>query len=174
MEPPANVNGTNSQSTASSGSSPAPAQNRGRFSSRGLRRASFISPVTGERSKRVFTLREASHRPNGSTAHEGTLLLDGRRAESGEGGGGFGRRRILSSTPYCWYWDACQKRSRSAWEFATSKTGFGILKCSLAYLLGSLATFVPAISRLIGDRQDSKHMVATVTVCCCQNPKELR
>ena len=44
-----------------------------------------------------------------------------------------------------------------------SETGRGVLKCSLAYLLGSLATFVPALSGFLG-RQDGKHIVATVTV----------
>lgn len=50
-----------------------------------------------------------------------------------------------------------------AWEFANSKTGRGVLKCSIAYLLGSLATFVPAIAASLG-QQDGKHMVATITV----------
>lgn len=48
--------------------------------------------------------------------------------------------------------------------FLASTTGRGILKCSLAYFLGSLVTFVPFLAALIGDQQDSKHMVATVTV----------
>ena len=48
------------------------------------------------------------------------------------------------------------------WAFANSKTGRGILKCSLAYLIGSLVTFIPTLAAIIGDRQDSKHMVATV------------
>lgn len=43
------------------------------------------------------------------------------------------------------------------------KVGRGILKCSFAYLLGSLATFVPPIAGFLG-QQDGKHMVATVTV----------
>jgi gas vesicle protein len=38
-----------------------------------------------------------------------------------------------------------------------------ILKCSIAYILGSLATFVPQIAGLLG-RNDGKHMVATITV----------
>lgn len=38
-----------------------------------------------------------------------------------------------------------------------------MLKCSIAYFLGSLATFVPAIAGLLG-QQDGKHMVATITV----------
>lgn len=48
-------------------------------------------------------------------------------------------------------------------QFLTSELGIGVLKCSLAYFLGSLATFIPAISAFLG-HQDGKHMVATVTV----------
>lgn len=48
-------------------------------------------------------------------------------------------------------------------NFWSSNTGQGILKCSLAYFLGSLATFVPFISAFLG-KQDGKHVVATVTV----------
>jgi hypothetical protein len=43
----------------------------------------------------------------------------------------------------------------------TSSAGRGVLKCSVAYLLASLATFVPIISGLLG-RSDGKHVVATV------------
>lgn len=57
----------------------------------------------------------------------------------------------------------CRNKLISAWGFWTSKTGQGVLKCSLAYLLGSMATFVPIISDYLG-QQDGKHMVATVTV----------
>ena len=45
----------------------------------------------------------------------------------------------------------------------STELGIGVLKCSLAYLLGSLATFVPAIASWLG-HQDGKHVVATVTV----------
>ena len=48
-------------------------------------------------------------------------------------------------------------------QFLRSELGIGVLKCSLAYLLGSLATFIPAISSFLGN-QDGKHVVATVTV----------
>ena len=50
-----------------------------------------------------------------------------------------------------------------SWAFANSRTGRGIFKCSIAYLLGSLATFVPQIAAVLG-QQDGKHMVATITV----------
>ena len=49
------------------------------------------------------------------------------------------------------------------WQTMFSDTGTAILKCSFAYLLGSLAVFVPSVSSLLGT-QDGKHMVATVTV----------
>ena len=39
----------------------------------------------------------------------------------------------------------------------------GIFKCSLAYLLASLAVFIPMIGNLLG-HQNGKHLVATITV----------
>lgn len=49
------------------------------------------------------------------------------------------------------------------WSFANSRTGMGVFKCSVAYFLGSLATFVPFLAQILG-QQDGKHMVATITV----------
>ena len=73
------------------------------------------------------------------------------------------RRDRQISTAYAIFED-CKHWLRSAWAFATSKTGQGIFKCSLAYLLGCMATFVPFIAAWLGEHQDGKHMVATVTV----------
>lgn len=39
-----------------------------------------------------------------------------------------------------------------------------VLKCSFAYFIGSLFTFVPALNALIGYNHTSSHLVATVTV----------
>ncbi|KAI8647098.1 Fusaric acid resistance protein-like-domain-containing protein [Parasitella parasitica] len=39
-----------------------------------------------------------------------------------------------------------------------------VLKCSFAYFLGSLFTFVPALNALIGNNHVSSHLVATATV----------
>ena len=50
-----------------------------------------------------------------------------------------------------------------AWKFANSKTGHGVLKCSIAYHIRSISTFVPLIAGLLGN-QDGKHIVATITV----------
>ncbi|KAK5725342.1 hypothetical protein LTR15_003527 [Elasticomyces elasticus] len=130
---------------------------RGRFWNHRLRRASFISPATGERSKRVFTLREASHRPNGDS--ERTPLLnghDGHHSPSPTASEPNGLRKVQT------FWET---QTKQAYTFATSQTGLNILKCSLAYLLASLFTFLPSLSTAIGGHaQDSKHMVATVTV----------
>ncbi|KAI7266180.1 hypothetical protein KC345_g8252 [Hortaea werneckii] len=133
---------------------------RGRFFDRRLRRASFISPITGERMKRNFTLREASNRLNDhvDTPTESSPLLGGGRDDGDEQVSTAGQSKLQQ------WRETCTEYAHDAWEFTISKEGLGILKCSLAYLVGSLATLVPAISTLIGPRQDSKHMVATVTV----------
>lgn len=44
-----------------------------------------------------------------------------------------------------------------------SEDGHHVLKCTLAYLLGSLGTFWPVMSDFLG-RMDGKHIVATLTV----------
>ena len=49
------------------------------------------------------------------------------------------------------------------WNFFNSDLGHGVLKCTLAYLLGSLATFWSPLSGFLGNR-DGKHIVATLTV----------
>ncbi|KAJ5512753.1 hypothetical protein N7463_002305 [Penicillium fimorum] len=48
-------------------------------------------------------------------------------------------------------------------DFIRSEQGVGIFKCSLAYLLASLAVFTPIIGNTLG-HQNGKHMVATITV----------
>lgn len=114
-------------------------------------------PKTGERSKRQFTLRDASQRLSASiSSSESTPLLANGHGEYGT------QPKPLSSTEQ--FYDTWRVRLQQAWAFALSPTGQGIFKCSLGYLIGSLATFVPAIAQIFGSRQDSKHMVATVAV----------
>lgn len=140
---------------ASDNSSSTNGASKGRFHSRALRRASFISPLTGERSKRVFTLREASHRPNDHEESETTPLLNGN-----SGNGPFVAETRLSVLK-----ERSQQYVRDFWTFAKSNNGRGIFKCSLAYLLGSLVTLIPAFAKVFGANQPvSKHMVATVSV----------
>lgn len=59
--------------------------------------------------------------------------------------------------------DATKEKIKQAWIIVNSKTGRGVFKCSIAYLIGSMATFVPVIAGVLG-MQDGKHMVATITV----------
>ena len=118
-----------------------------------LRQATFIIPGTGARSKRSVTLREPGiyDRAGGDGTSERSPLL---------------RRRDmppLGSSPPRWILNKCQESARDLWSFAVSETGQGVFKCSLAYLLGSMATFVPVIAAFLG-QQDGKHMVATITV----------
>ncbi|KAG0164203.1 hypothetical protein DFQ30_010299 [Apophysomyces sp. BC1015] len=54
-------------------------------------------------------------------------------------------------------------RTKPSW-FALSHKQKMVLKCSFAYGLGSLFTFVPALNELIGGPSVASHMAATVTV----------
>ena len=110
----------------------------------------MIVPKTGERVKKTFTLRRSSIASNGSADF---LLTPGVSDEQ--------RYRPLGKAEA--FKERCKDLVRYVYAFVTSPTGINILKCSLAYILGSLATFVPQISGLLG-RNDGKHMVATITV----------
>ncbi|KAK4452327.1 Fusaric acid resistance protein-like-domain-containing protein [Podospora aff. communis PSN243] len=114
-----------------------------------LRNGTFIIPNTGERSRRHFTLRtnrsDQIDGPDDST----TLPL-------------FSARQSLS------------ERSRAVTHnirtgvvrflrWLDSPTGHGVLKCTIAYTLASLATFWEPISEYLG-KPDGKHVVATITV----------
>lgn len=117
-----------------------------------LRQATFVLPRTGQRLKGLVSLRDSTQTNSDDHGAHDELrgLLTGEIQTRKKG--------LLSrlSLRICEVW---------VWlhQFLTSEAGIGVLKCSLAYLLGSLATFIPAISALLG-HQDGKHMVATVTV----------
>ncbi|KAL4960944.1 transcriptional regulator of RNA polII, SAGA, subunit-domain-containing protein [Aspergillus stella-maris] len=116
-----------------------------------LRQATFILPKTGQRLKGLVQLRNSLAAPNGHADDEERRgLLSGELPPPPEGL----VSRVNGLVIEQWL---------SLREFLTSELGIGVLKCSLAYLLGSLATFVPALAELLG-HQDSKHMVATITV----------
>ncbi|KAI9848405.1 MAG: hypothetical protein M1837_000200 [Sclerophora amabilis] len=126
-----------------------------RFLRPSLRQATWILPRTGERVKRSVTLSvpppDVDLSREGSDGERSPLL--GRREESIHPS----RKKLRQVV------NAGRQRSKQAWAFATSKTGQGILKCSLAYLLGCMATFVAPIAGFLG-QQDGKHIVATITV----------
>ena len=138
-----------------------------------LRTATFVLPSTGERVKRVITLSDpptnpsppqqqhlSSPAPNAQAMGPESPLLATHHKPT--------RRkrqpiatRLLGKRTAVKYETAVLLRR--VWAFWLSRTGQGILKCSLAYLLGSLGTFVPFLSEYLGE-QDGKHMVATCTV----------
>ena len=122
-----------------------------------LRTATLILPRTGERVKRVVTLR--AHSGDSATSDQDAVsrspLLTHRRQR---------RRSIAGKIPKL---EVLKYESAIRWKqfcaFWASKTGQGIIKCSIAYLLGSMATFIPFLSQSLG-HMDGKHMAATVTV----------
>ncbi|CAN9471943.1 unnamed protein product [Alternaria alternata] len=121
-----------------------------RFLRPSLRSATMVQPKTGERVKKAFTLRRSQHRPSESSEF---LLAPGQYDEQ--------RHRDMGRVQLARV--IVRNKCRQAYAYATSDIGIGIFKCSLAYVLGSLATFVPAIAGLLG-KNDGKHIVATITV----------
>jgi hypothetical protein len=49
------------------------------------------------------------------------------------------------------------------WTWLDTPSGRGVLKCTLAYFLGTMATFLAPLSSFLG-KPDGKHIVATITV----------
>ncbi len=116
----------------------------------------MILPKTGERVKRAVTFGEPSSldrviNNNDGPSDDRSPLL-GRRGQRYPEPGTLGRAK-----------DTLKRLLEQAWSFTNSKTGRGVFKCTLAYFLGSLATFLPFIAAFLG-QQDGKHMVATITV----------
>ena len=118
-----------------------------------LRQATLVLP-NGRHVQRNATFRRnpALDGSNGAPPDEHAPLLGDNSSKSGEqipcGQGAMAKIKA---------------KARAAWTFANSNTGRGIFKCSIAYLLGSMATFIPSIANSLG-QQDGKHMVATIAV----------
>jgi gas vesicle protein len=110
----------------------------------------MIQPRTGERVKKTFTLCRSAHRTTSSSEF---LLAPGE----------YDATRYQDLGRMERWKQICADQARQTYAYWTSATGIGILKCTIAYILGSLATFVPAIAGLLG-RNDGKHIVATITV----------
>ncbi|KAL5362811.1 WD40 repeat-like protein [Aspergillus floccosus] len=115
-----------------------------------LRQATFVLPTTGQRLKGLVSLRNPYSASNGGDDEERRGLLSGEISAHRDTLPQRVRKKAIDVGSW-------------AREFITSEQGIGVLKCSLAYLLGSLATFVPPIAAFLGN-QDGKHVVATVTV----------
>ncbi|KIV85073.1 hypothetical protein PV11_00808 [Exophiala sideris] len=121
-----------------------------------LRYSSYIDPSTGARLSRTFTLHSLDNDNDEDEQHDASEtapLIQSPHASPGAHGPSWQKRWLMKGKEY----------AGNVWVFMLSDTGKGIFKFALAYLLGSLATFVPPLSHLFG-RQNSKHMVATITV----------
>lgn len=116
-----------------------------------LRQATFVLPKTGQRLKGLVNLSSRHSTENGNNEERRPLLAE----EDGEA--------VHQPDTFSRIRDPMSAMWERAYGFATSELGKGVLKCSLAYLFGSLATFIPAISAFLG-HQDGKHVVATITV----------
>lgn len=123
-----------------------------------LREATLILPRTGERVKKAITLRgrpkwQNQDDPADVDDNDDSVPLLGLSSSDISNGSSLTAR--LTRQTY----EALERTKR----FAASPVGKGIFKCSLTYLLGTMATFVPQIAAFLG-HQDGKHITATVTV----------
>ncbi|EJT80423.1 hypothetical protein GGTG_00422 [Gaeumannomyces tritici R3-111a-1] len=115
-----------------------------------LRNGTFVIPTTGERSHRQFTLR---HPPSIAGSHGGDDASDAASIYSRRGLARTFKR--VSNIPL--------EALLAFFKFLGTPKGRGVLKCTLAYVLGSLMTFVPPFAELLG-KPDGKHVTATITV----------
>ncbi|KAH8704729.1 transcriptional regulator of RNA polII, SAGA, subunit-domain-containing protein [Talaromyces proteolyticus] len=118
-----------------------------------LRQVTFILPQTGQRLKGLLNLGNRDVAEDGSDDERHPLLAGSSDMESAH----------HPSDMMATMRDKVQGSWNEVYAFATSELGIGVFKFGLAYLLGSLATYIPAISDLLG-HQDGKHLVATITV----------
>lgn len=124
-----------------------------------LRAATVVVPDTGEQVKRTVTLRDpkvfGQPSSSGQPSNERTPLLSS--------------RPVVSQSWVQWVWTTIKTAphglGRFLWEFITSRDGQGVLKCSLAYIVGTMAVFVPLFRNgfFLGPG-DAKHLVANITI----------
>lgn len=112
----------------------------------------FILPHTGQRLRGLLNLGSRDEARDGSDDERHPLLPDSVEPTHND------RPGVMAAIR-----DKLEGYWRDLYAFASSELGIGVFKFGLAYLLGSLATYIPAISSLLG-HQDGKHVVATITV----------
>jgi len=105
-----------------------------------LKNGTFVQPRTGERARRQITLRNPAN-------------FDGSaRRESDEVGTPL--RRTHSQYSQAGTFDSAMDNMaaglRRLWAYLQTPPARDILKCSLAYLLGSMGTFLPLIANFLG------------------------
>ena len=124
-----------------------------------MRSATIIVPDTGERVNRKFTLRDPQifghEHANGQPPSEQTPLVTGKQPSTPS----WVQRSLatIQTLPV--------QVGHFLWDFITGRDGQGVLKCSFAYLLGTMAVFVPFFRNgfFLGPG-DGKHLVANITI----------
>ncbi|KAM0459372.1 hypothetical protein ACHAPV_005557 [Trichoderma viride] len=112
-----------------------------------MRNGTFVIPATGQRSRRQVTLRTPRNRSR----------CDGSRRHSSMPSVGTAGQHLQAVSQVAW------EKCLAVWRWLQTDQGHQVLKCTLAYLLGTTATFWPPLSNFMG-RRDGKHIAATVTV----------
>ncbi|UPL01460.1 hypothetical protein LCI18_012394 [Fusarium solani-melongenae] len=116
-----------------------------------LRNGTFIIPRTGERSRQEFSLRTStSATSNSDNSNDASGYRSFDTAESNKD-----RLRIVCHN--------IKVAFVLLWAWLNTDEGHGVLKCVLAYVLGSMGTFLSPLSNFLGNR-DGKHVTATITV----------
>ena len=128
-----------------------------------LRSATIIVPDTGERIRKSVTLRDPKvfGQPNGSS---------GQAASNNAGGSPPTTAKPITQPPWTQRaLEGIKKAPKTAghflWDFVTSRDGQSVLKCSFAYLIGTMAVFAPFFRNgfFLGPG-DGKHLVANITI----------
>ncbi|KAI1071066.1 hypothetical protein LB507_009700 [Fusarium sp. FIESC RH6] len=115
-----------------------------------LRNGTFIIPSTGERSRQEFSLRTSTNATSASGNDNKPKFHTFDEAESITDRLQIITQNIKTAFVLVWLW-------------LHTEEGHGVLKCVLAYVLGSLGTFFPPLTSFLGNR-DGKHVSATITV----------
>ncbi|RFU36167.1 hypothetical protein B7463_g195, partial [Scytalidium lignicola] len=118
-----------------------------------LRNGTWILPTTGERVRRQITLRSPASSDTSIQIRASDSAENLSHQPSNLSRGGTFRIAIDNTIDI----------SKKFWESTKTPVARAIIKCSIAYTIGSLAVFLPPVARFLG-HQDGKHMVATMTV----------
>ncbi|KAF4455677.1 hypothetical protein F53441_2077 [Fusarium austroafricanum] len=115
-----------------------------------LKNGTFVIPRTGERSRSEFSLRTSTNAAPASDTDNKPKYQSFETAESIGDRVHIITHNVKTAFILIWLW-------------LHTEEGHGVLKCTLAYVLGSLGTYYPPLTAFLGHR-DGKHVSATITV----------
>ncbi|EMT63749.1 hypothetical protein FOC4_g10013996 [Fusarium odoratissimum] len=115
-----------------------------------LKNGTFIIPRTGERSRSEFSLSTSTNAVVADDINKKPKYQSFEAAESFDDRIHIIAHNVKTAFILTWLW-------------LHTEEGHGVLKCTLAYVLGSMGTFFPPLTAFLGNR-DGKHVSATITV----------